>query len=85
MSKQASFNGPVAPLSAPYTMKEIVAHNNASVLKLQFLDVAHPEYISLADQFTSKWQHPKPVTGVEVVDVIKIEVGSFPVCNMYRS
>lgn len=58
---------------------------NASVLKLQFLDVGHPEYSSLVDQFTSKWQHTKPVAGVEVVDVIKIEVGSFPVCNRWRS
>lgn len=73
------------PGSASYTTKEIVASSsapfgNASMLKLQFLDVGHPEYASLAEQFTSKWQHTKPVGGVGVVNVIKIEVGSFSAC-----
>lgn len=69
----------------PYTTREILASNNASMLRLQFLDVGHPEYISLADQFTSKWQLTKPDRGVKVVGVIKIQVSSFPVCYTWRS
>lgn len=55
-------------------MKEIVAYSRPSVLRLQFLDVGHPEYISLVEQFTSKRQHEKPARGAEVVDIIKIKV-----------
>jgi len=61
----------------PYTTQVMLANISAScTLKLNFLDVGHPEYKSLADQFTSKWQHKKPYGGVKVVDVIKIEVCS---------
>jgi len=59
----------------PYTTKVMTTYINASsTLKLHFLDIGHPEYKSLADQFTSKWQHKNPAGGVKVMDVIKIEV-----------
>ncbi len=59
----------------PYTTKVMTHYvNGSSTLKLHFLDVGHPEYKSLADQFTSKWLHKNPVGGVRVMDVIKIEV-----------
>ncbi|CAM9513720.1 unnamed protein product [Ectocarpus sp. 6 AP-2014] len=53
----------------------MVAHQTtSSPLKLHFLDEGHPTHKSLADQFTSKWLHSKPKRGVEVLNVIKIEV-----------
>lgn len=61
----------------PYTTKVMTYTNASSTLKLHFLDIGHPEYKSLADQFTSKWQHKNPVGGVKVLDVIKIEVWLF--------
>ena len=85
VTNQACSGGGHAPISEPYTTKEIVAYSNASSLKLQFLDVGHPEYISLAEQFMSMWQPVGVVVGgVEVVDIIKIEVGSFPVFHTLR-
>lgn len=62
------------PSAELYTTKVITAGNSMSRLELHFLDVGHPEYMSLADQFTSKWLHAKPKKGVKVVDIIKIEV-----------
>lgn len=62
------------PSAWPYTTKVMITGSPFSKLELHFLDVAHPQFKSLADQFTSKWLHAKPKKGVKVVDVIKIEV-----------
>ncbi|CBN75142.1 conserved unknown protein [Ectocarpus siliculosus] len=62
------------PSAEPYTTQVVVARDNTSALELRFLDEGHPEHKSLADQFTSKWLHSKPKLGVEVLNVVKIEV-----------
>lgn len=69
------------PSALPYTTKVMITGSPLPRLELHFLDVAHPEFKSLADQFTAKWLHAKPKKGVKVMDVIKIEVCT---CNSRR-
>lgn len=71
------------PGAGPYTTKVMIAGVPFSRLELHFLDVGHPEYKSLADQFTSKWLHAKPKAGVKVVNIIKIEVRSAAICGTW--
>ncbi|CAN0007094.1 unnamed protein product [Ectocarpus sp. 13 AM-2016] len=52
----------------------VARQTTSSSLELNFLDEGHPEHKSLADRFTPKWLHSKPERGVEVVNVIKIQV-----------
>lgn len=77
-NQAASEQSPVSAytITDPYTTKVMVAGDGDSTIELHFLDEGHPEHISLSDQFISKWEHKKPARGVEVLDIIKIEVRS---------
>ncbi|CAN0060000.1 unnamed protein product, partial [Pylaiella littoralis] len=61
------------PGAETYTTKVMEYASPFSRLELHFLDVGHPEYRSLAHQFTSKWL-PNATEGVEIVRVIKIKM-----------
>lgn len=52
------------------------------MFELHFLGKGHPEYKRLRAMFVSNWLHERPVGGVSVVAVIKIEVC---VCVRYQA